>query len=77
VVDGNLNVYGVENLRLVDGSIMPRVTTGNTVAPSFVIGERAAIILKTKYELYPLADSVGASSLGTALPMQWPSSCEG
>jgi choline dehydrogenase len=51
VVDGNLQVYGVENLRIADGSIMPRVTTGNTMAPCVVIGERAAEILKAKYKL--------------------------
>jgi choline dehydrogenase len=33
VVDGTLNVYGIEN-RIADGSIMPRVTTGNTMAPA-------------------------------------------
>jgi choline dehydrogenase len=46
VVDGNLKVYGIENLRIVDGSIMPRVTTGNTMASCVIIGERAAEILK-------------------------------
>ena len=51
VVDGNLKVYGVENLRIADGSIMPRVTTGNTMAPCVVIGERAAEILKAKHKL--------------------------
>jgi choline dehydrogenase len=51
VVDGNLKVYGVENLRIADGSILPRVTTGNTMAPCVVIGERAAEILKAKYKL--------------------------
>jgi choline dehydrogenase len=51
VVDGNLKVYGVENLRIADGSIMPRVTTGNTMAPCVVIGKRAAEILKAKYKL--------------------------
>jgi GMC oxidoreductase len=30
-VDANLKVYGIENLRVADGSIMPRVTTGNTI----------------------------------------------
>jgi choline dehydrogenase len=50
VVDGNLKVYGVENLRIAGGSIMPRVTTGNTMAPCVVIGERAAEILKAKYQ---------------------------
>jgi choline dehydrogenase len=51
VVDGNLKVYGTENLRIADGSVMPRVTTGNTMAPCVVIGERAAEILKAKHEL--------------------------
>jgi choline dehydrogenase len=51
VVDGNLKVYGVENLRIADGSIMPRVTTGNTMAPCVIIGERAAEILRAKHTL--------------------------
>jgi choline dehydrogenase len=51
VVDGNLNVYGIENLRIVDGSIMPRITTGNTMAPCIIIGERAAEILRTQHKL--------------------------
>jgi choline dehydrogenase len=46
VVDGSLKVHGIGNLRIADGSIMPRVTTGNTMAPCVVIGERAAEILK-------------------------------
>jgi choline dehydrogenase len=46
VVDGSLKVHGIDNLRIADGSIMPRVTTGNTMAPCVVIGERAAEILK-------------------------------
>jgi choline dehydrogenase len=51
VVDGQLKVYGIENLRIADGSIMPRVTTGNTMAPCVVIGERAAEILKTQHKI--------------------------
>jgi choline dehydrogenase len=46
VVDGSLKVHGIDNLRIADGSIMPRITTGNTMAPCVVIGERAAEILK-------------------------------
>jgi choline dehydrogenase len=42
VVDGNLRVYGIDGLRIADGSIMPNVTTGNTMAPCVIIGERAA-----------------------------------
>ena len=41
VVDNSLKVYGIDNLRIADGSIMPRVTTGNTMAPRVIIGERA------------------------------------
>ena len=51
VVDHNLNVYGVENLRVADGSIMPRVTTGNTMAPCVIIGERAGKILKDRHKI--------------------------
>jgi choline dehydrogenase len=49
VVDGSLKVYGIGNLRIADGSIMPRVTSGNTMAPCVVIGERAAEILKREH----------------------------
>ncbi|QRM34621.1 FAD-dependent oxidoreductase (plasmid) [Microvirga sp. VF16] len=45
VVDGHLRVYGVKNLRVADASIMPTITTGNTQAPSILIGERMAEIL--------------------------------
>ena len=51
VVDTNLKVYGIENLRIADGSIMPRVTTGNTMAPCVIIGERAAEAIRTTYKL--------------------------
>ena len=46
VVDGQLKVYGVDNLRIADASILPRVTTGNTMAPCVVIGEQAAAFLQ-------------------------------
>jgi choline dehydrogenase len=39
-------VYGLNNLRIADASIMSRVTTGNTMAACVVIGERAADMLK-------------------------------
>ncbi len=51
VVDGDLKVYGVDNLRIADGSILPRVTTGNTMAPCVVIGERAGEMLKAKHRV--------------------------
>jgi choline dehydrogenase-like flavoprotein len=37
VVDAQLKVYGIEGLRIADGSILPRVPTGNTMAPCAVI----------------------------------------
>jgi choline dehydrogenase len=51
VVDGSLKVYGIDRLRIADGSVMPHVTTGNTMAPCVVIGERAAEILKTQHTI--------------------------
>jgi len=51
VVDAQLKVYGIEKLRVADGSIMPRVTTGNTMAPCIIIGERAAETLRTEHKL--------------------------
>jgi choline dehydrogenase len=51
VVDARLKVYGIENLRIADGSIMPRVTTGNTMAPCIIIGERAAEVLRAELKL--------------------------
>ena len=51
VVDGKLKVYGIEGLRIADASVMPRVTSGNTMAPCVVIGERAGDTLRTEYKL--------------------------
>ena len=45
VVDPELRVYGVEGLRVADASIMPFITTGNTNAPTFMIGEKASDLL--------------------------------
>ena len=46
VVDGHLKVYGIDNLRVADASIMPRITSANTMAPCVVIGEHAAQFIK-------------------------------
>lgn len=51
VVDGHLRVYGIEGLRVADASIMPRITSGNTMAPCVVIGERAAHFIKTEHRM--------------------------
>lgn len=45
VVDPELRVYGIEGLRIADASIMPQVTSGNTNAPSIMIGERCSDLI--------------------------------
>jgi choline dehydrogenase len=51
VVDGQLKVYGIDGLRIADASILPRVTTGNTMAPCVIIGERAVAALRNDHKL--------------------------
>ena len=51
VVDSRLSVYGVKGLRIADASILPRVTTGNTMAPCVIIGERAAAMLQEEHSV--------------------------
>ncbi len=45
VVDPSLRVYGVEGLRVADASVMPRITAGNTNAPTYMIAERCAALM--------------------------------
>jgi choline dehydrogenase len=45
VVDPELRVHGLDNVRVADASVMPRLITGNTNAPSIMIGERAGAFI--------------------------------
>ena len=49
VVDPELQVYGIEGLRVADASIMPAVVSGNPHGTIVMIGERAADFIKQKY----------------------------
>ena len=42
VVDEKLKVHGLENLRVVDASVMPEITSGKLNAPTLMIAERAS-----------------------------------
>lgn len=61
VVDPRLRVHDIDGLRVVDASIMPRITTGNTNAPSVLIGEQGARML---------LEDAGASSTLTASELE-------
>ena len=51
VVDESLKVHGIDSLRVADASIFPRITTGNTNAPSIMVGEKAADIILAEQKI--------------------------
>jgi choline dehydrogenase-like flavoprotein len=46
VVDDRLRVFGIDRLRVIDASVMPTITSGNTAAPTMMIAEKGAAMLR-------------------------------
>ncbi|MGZ6791022.1 MAG: GMC oxidoreductase, partial [Mycobacteriaceae bacterium] len=62
VVDPELRVRGVQGLRVADASVMPAIIRGHTNAPSIMIGERAADLLRGRHRRVRSTSVRGSSS---------------
>ena len=64
VVDPQTRVRGIENLRVVDSSIFPTITNGNLNAPTIMVAERAADLIKSN-------DTLPAANVDVAMEKNW------
>jgi len=59
VVDSELRVYGTQGLRVVDASVMPTITRSNTHAPTIMIAEKAADLIRSATPARERAEAAG------------------
>lgn len=68
VVDSRLRVKGIKGLRIADASVMPNITSGNTNAPTLMIGEKAAEVIAqdNRVKLKEFVDVIAMKAMGQA-----------
>lgn len=71
VVDARLRVHGISNLRVIDASIMPIITRGNTNAPTIMIGEKGSDFIKQDWLNHQSNEERGYYEVAEILEEKW------
>ncbi|XP_067006945.2 glucose dehydrogenase [FAD, quinone] [Anabrus simplex] len=63
VVDPELKVYGIRNLRVIDASIFPRITSGHIQGPTYMVAEKGADLIKKQYLITSDSDQIFSNKM--------------